>query len=121
MRGLILFVLSLILLTAGCASLSEQEIAAFTQHCEKQTTTVVEPERTVIIEACVKERADDEREYRRVESDALFLEDFYRQEQACARVGGQMVIERYFRRSGCPSWKSCPPERGDRYGCQSRW
>lgn len=118
MRGLILFVFTLILFLTGCASLSEQEIADYTKRCEKETTIVVEPERTVIIEACVKERADDEREYRRVESNALFLEDFYRQEQACAAAGGMMVIERYFMRSGCARWKNCPPSRGDRYGCE---
>lgn len=116
MRGLILLVVALILFTTGCASLSEQEMADFTQQCEKETTTVVESQRTVVIEACVKERVGEELEYRRVNRDALFLAEFYRQEQACTAAGGQMIIERYFSRSGCIR-KFCPPEWGDRYGC----
>ncbi len=116
MRSLILLATVTLLLTAGCASLTEQETADFTQQCEKDTTIVIEPDRTVVIEACVKERVGEELEYRRVNRDALFLAEFYRQEQACTAAGGQMIIERYFSRSGCIR-KFCPPEWGDRYGC----
>lgn len=119
MRGLTLLVVVTLILSTGCAGLTELEMANFTQQCEKETTIVIEPARTVVVEACVKERVDEEREYRRVTRDAEFLAEFYRQARMCEAAGGQMIITRTFMRAGCMRFgRTCPPEFGDHYGCQ---
>ncbi len=111
-------ILSVILLVAGCATaIPEAEIAGYREICEKNTTTV-EAERTAGIDACVKERIDDEREYIREVKDIEYLEEYYRQVILCKNSGGQMMIQR--RMSISRFGQNKPPQRDDTYGCMSQ-
>ena len=104
----------------GCvtSSITEEEIVGYKEVCETNTTTVVEPERTVIIESCVEDRIKDEREYIRAVRDIEYLEEYYRQVILCKQSGGQMMIQR---RMGISRFgQNKPPQRDDTYGCMSQ-
>ena len=103
----------------GCATaIPEVEIAGYRETCETYTTTVVEAERTVDVEACVKERINVEREYIREVKDIEYLEEYYRQVILCKNSGGQMMITR--RMSISRFGQNKPPQRDDTYGCMSQ-
>lgn len=103
-----------IIFIAGCATnlITEEEIVGYEKACERNTTIVVEPERTVVIEACVKERVYDEIKYIRAVKEIEYIDEYYRQKILCEYRGGRMMIQRM---SGFGTNK--PPRKNDRYSC----
>ena len=75
----------------------------------------------ILIGGCASVPLTDEQLYERENRETLRLEQFYRDERACRRAGGFIVIKRWSNaRRKSSGRKLAPPGRGDTYGCATR-
>ncbi len=112
MRGLTFFVVFALILSTGCAGLTEQEVADFTVQCEKDTTN------PLLVKACVKEHVKEEVSYRTGVRNAEHYDEYRMFKSMCDASGGHIKIDRHMLSRACMTGqKECPPRWDENYHC----